>query len=56
MRTMVNIPFQKHQASLPERIGYPKKNSGDSADKHAGKMEALKGAHDKRAKGRNHPR
>ena len=52
MRTMVNIPFQKHQASLPERIGYLKENSRDSA----GKMEALKVAHDKRAKGRNHPR
>ena len=41
-----------HHASLPERIGYLEKNIGDSADKHARKLEALKGAHDKRAKGR----
>ena len=48
--------FQEHQASLPEGIGYLQKNSGDPADKNAGKVEARKSAHDKRAKGPNHPR
>ena len=56
VRTIVSIPFQEHQASLPEGIGDLKKNSGDPADKDAGKVEARKIAHDKRAKGPNHPR
>ena len=48
--------FQEHQASLPEGIGYLQKKSGDPADKNAGKVEARKIAHDKRAKGPNNPR
>eukprot|EP00972_Heterocapsa_arctica_P036347 5349559-Heterocapsa_arctica.AAC.1 len=40
-----------HHASLPERISYLGKTIGDSADKHAKKLEKLKAAHDAHAQG-----